>query len=62
MDIRVLQSVYLTKVLRLIFPVKKGLSPLLVACKNGHEDSVQLLLSRGADVSNCENSGGSPLK
>ncbi|XP_062579112.1 serine/threonine-protein phosphatase 6 regulatory ankyrin repeat subunit B-like [Saccostrea cucullata] len=35
--------------------------PLYVACHNGHESTVQLLLNNGADINLCDNEGASPL-
>ncbi|XP_062585885.1 uncharacterized protein LOC134247559 [Saccostrea cucullata] len=36
-------------------------SPLYVACQNGHDSTVQLLLNNGADINLCDNDGASPL-
>lgn len=39
-----------------------GLSPLQVACKQGHHDSVFLLIENGADINDaCDNDGKTPL-
>jgi hypothetical protein len=47
--------------LRSVFPScdldslnKKGMPPLLVACKHGHTELVKLLLTLGCDVGVCE--------
>lgn len=37
------------------------LSPLYVACQNGHEHIVKLLLSYGANINLCTENGVSPL-
>eukprot|EP00105_Crassostrea_gigas_P035545 XP_019919693.1 PREDICTED: ankyrin repeat and SOCS box protein 3-like [Crassostrea gigas] len=38
-----------------------GPSPLHIACQNGHDSTVQLLLSKGADINLCMEYGASPL-
>lgn len=40
---------------------KNGASPLIIACKNGHDSIVQLLLSNGANINLCTEDGKSPL-
>lgn len=41
---------------------KDGVSPLYIACQNGHDNIVKLLLSNGADLNICEENGrASPL-
>ncbi|XP_062612944.1 ankyrin-1-like [Saccostrea cucullata] len=40
---------------------KNGASPLYIACQNGHDSTVQLLLNNGADINLCDNDGFSPL-
>lgn len=39
----------------------KGLSPLHIACKEGHHDTVSKLINKGADINACDNDGKSPL-
>eukprot|EP00105_Crassostrea_gigas_P020621 XP_011439451.2 PREDICTED: uncharacterized protein LOC105336715 isoform X2 [Crassostrea gigas] len=41
--------------------MKKGVSPLYIACQNEHDSTVQLLLSNGADINLCMEDGASPL-
>ncbi|XP_062579236.1 uncharacterized protein LOC134241175 [Saccostrea cucullata] len=36
-------------------------TPLYIACQNGHESTLQLLLNNGADINLCKNDGASPL-
>ncbi|XP_062585884.1 uncharacterized protein LOC134247557 [Saccostrea cucullata] len=38
-----------------------GVSPLYIACQNGHDSTLQLLLNNGADINLCTNDGTSPL-
>lgn len=38
-----------------------GTSPLYVACENGRESTVQLLLNNGAEITLCRIAGASPL-
>lgn len=38
-----------------------GATPLFIACQNGHESTLQLLLNNGADSNLCLEDGTSPL-
>lgn len=38
-----------------------GVSPLYIACQEGHDDIVQLFLSNGANINKCTQNGASPL-
>ncbi|XP_055998791.1 ankyrin-1-like [Ostrea edulis] len=38
-----------------------GLSPLFIACHNGHDSTVKLLLNNGANINLCMKNGVSPL-
>ena len=40
---------------------KNGISPLYMACQNGHESTVKVLLDKGAEVNLCTENGKSPL-
>lgn len=40
---------------------KNGRSPLIMACKSGHDNVVGRLIAKGADVNLCDASGFSPL-
>ncbi|XP_071178364.1 uncharacterized protein [Mytilus edulis] len=40
---------------------KDGVSPLVIACKNGHTEVVQMLINNKADINKCRDTGGSPL-
>nr|XP_022293967.1 uncharacterized protein LOC111104356 isoform X1 [Crassostrea virginica] len=42
-------------------PTKNGISPLYIACQNGHESTVKILLDKGAEVNLCTKNGASPL-
>lgn len=41
--------------------LKNGASPLHIACKNGHDRILQLLLDNGADINTYMDNGASPL-
>ncbi|XP_061185180.1 uncharacterized protein LOC133193235 [Saccostrea echinata] len=38
-----------------------GVSPLYIACQNGHDSTVKILMSNGADINFYHNDGTSPL-
>lgn len=38
-----------------------GVSPLYIACQNGHDSIVQLSINKGADINWCRKDGVSPL-
>lgn len=40
---------------------KTGASPLLIACQEGHDSIVELLLNNGADINLCTTTDASPL-
>ncbi|XP_071178355.1 ankyrin-3-like [Mytilus edulis] len=40
---------------------KDGISPLFIACQEGHTEVVQMLINNKADINKCRDTGASPL-
>ncbi|KAK5635619.1 hypothetical protein RRF57_011331 [Xylaria bambusicola] len=43
------------------FKIRKGQTPLSWAARNGHEEIVQLLVEKGADIESKDSIGRTPL-